>query len=169
MPDVVCLTMRTFAGQLPPESWHKVVNHMTSMNDMCSLAVVNKYFYKMVNTDFKQLCYDHIIYRLENECWAYALSQFESRAYNVMPDDFEMYRQNAVCCPFTGKMALKLENGYVVLSNIYFGLKQFTLLDFTPYTDTITRVNMINRGQQLLVRTPTVVLIYDLHTMKVTS
>ncbi|CAD5230739.1 unnamed protein product [Bursaphelenchus okinawaensis] len=169
MSDIVYLTMWTFAEQLPPESWDRVVYHMTSMDDMCSLAVVNKYFYKIVNTDFKQLCYDHIVYRLENECWAYALSQFGSRAYIALFSNVHMFWQHAVCCPFTGKVALKLENGYVVLSNIDFGLKQFTLLDFTPYTDTITRVNMINRGQQLLVYTPTVVLIYDLRTMKVTS
>ncbi|CAD5215100.1 unnamed protein product [Bursaphelenchus okinawaensis] len=49
--------MRIFADQLLPELWYKVIDHVTVMEDTCSLAMINKYFNKLINKDFKQLCY----------------------------------------------------------------------------------------------------------------
>ncbi|CAD5213387.1 unnamed protein product [Bursaphelenchus okinawaensis] len=71
--------MRIFAGRLSSEFWQRVIKHVASMEDTCSLAVVNKYFYKLVNMDFKKLCYDHVLYRLKGETWAYAFSNFGTR------------------------------------------------------------------------------------------
>ncbi|CAD5217485.1 unnamed protein product [Bursaphelenchus okinawaensis] len=101
------------------------------MEDICSLAMVNKCFYKLVNLDFKKLCYHHVVYRLKDETWAYAFSKFGDRSYYISGAGF--YHEHSVCCPFTGKMAITLKNGYVILNNIDFCLKQFTIVDFTLY------------------------------------
>ncbi|CAD5206132.1 unnamed protein product [Bursaphelenchus okinawaensis] len=161
--------MRILVESLQPELWCIIIKHQTIMDDTVSLAMVNKRFYKLVKLNFKQLCYDHAVYRRKGETWAYAFLNLGHRLFNEIRYNKTFYVTNAICCSFTGKMALKLENGYVLLTNIDFGLNQFTILDFTSYTEEITGVSMINRGTELLVRTPNVVLVYDLHSMKVTG
>ncbi|CAD5230632.1 unnamed protein product [Bursaphelenchus okinawaensis] len=161
--------MRGFAKLLPLEMWHCVIEYLEIMEDAISLAMVNKHFYKLVGMDFKKICYDHVIYRLKGETWAEAFNDFGARSVKMLFVESYVHHEHAVCCPFTGKMAIKLDNGYVILTNIDFGLKEFTILDFTSYTNHITHVNMINRGKELLVRTSTFVLVYDLCSMKVTQ
>ncbi|CAD5218890.1 unnamed protein product [Bursaphelenchus okinawaensis] len=72
--------MKIFVQLLQAELWCKVVKHLTIVDDTCSLAVVNKYFYKLVKMDFKQLCYHHVVYRLKGETWAYAFSDLGVRS-----------------------------------------------------------------------------------------
>ncbi|CAD5219020.1 unnamed protein product [Bursaphelenchus okinawaensis] len=151
---------------LPSELWHRVIRHLTIMEDTCSLAMVSKYFYKLVEMDFKRECRNHVVYRLKGETWAYAFSNLGSRSYNTIIAKIEFYRDNAICCPFTGKIALALNDAYVLLTNIDFGLSEFTILDFSSYTNKVTRVNMINRGTELLVHSVTFVLVYDLVWMQ---
>ncbi|CAD5206134.1 unnamed protein product [Bursaphelenchus okinawaensis] len=159
--------MQIFAERLEPELWCIVIKHVTIVEDTVILAMMNKYFYKLVNMDFKKLCYDHLVYRLEGETWAHAFLKLGGRLFNVIPSNKRFYAENTVCCPFTGKIAIKLEGGYVVLTNIDFALNEVKLLDFTSYTKEVTRVNMINRGKELLVRTHYFILVYDLHSMEV--
>ncbi|CAD5217737.1 unnamed protein product [Bursaphelenchus okinawaensis] len=159
--------MRIFANQLSAELWLSVIEYLDIWEDAISLAMVDKCFYKLVNQDFKQICYDHVIYRLKGETWAEAFADFATRTIRMMFVDSFFHQEQAVCCPFTGKMAIKYDNGYVVLTNLDFGRKEFTIIDFTSYTNQITHVNMINRGTELLIRTPTFVLVYDMYSMKV--
>ncbi|CAD5230823.1 unnamed protein product [Bursaphelenchus okinawaensis] len=72
-----------------PDIWFRVKEHLSIMEDICSLATVNKYFYKMVHMDFKQLCYDHVVYRTEGETWAYAFSEWKvgSRVHVINEND----------------------------------------------------------------------------------
>ncbi|CAD5205663.1 unnamed protein product [Bursaphelenchus okinawaensis] len=152
---------------LPPELWHRVIRHLTIMEDTCSLAMVSKYFYKLVKMDFKRECYNHVVYRLKGETWVYAFSDLGSRSYNTILTKIDFYRDNAICCPFTGKIALAINDAYVLLTNIDFGLGEFTILDFSSYINKVTRVNMIHRGKELLVYSLTVLLVYDLMWMQV--
>ncbi|CAD5220288.1 unnamed protein product [Bursaphelenchus okinawaensis] len=162
--------MKFFFHHLLPEIWENVIEHVTIMEDICSLAVVNKYFYKLVKTDFRQLCYYHAVYRLKGETWAYAFINFGNRAYNAVCGNKIYYLDHAICCPFTGRFAITLlfNYGCVLPTNIDFSLNQFSVLDFRSYTTQITYLNMINRGKELLVRSPYVTLVYDLSSMKVT-
>ncbi|CAD5229534.1 unnamed protein product [Bursaphelenchus okinawaensis] len=162
--------MKTFVDCLLPEQWRKVIEHLTIMQDTCSLAMVNKRFYKLVEMDFKQLCYDHVVYRLKGETWAWAFSNFFNRAYNVMCGPKGLYMFNGVCCPFTGKMAMRVRDhsSRILLTNIDFGRNEFTILDFTAYTKFIGTLCIINQGSELLLRLSSSVLIYDLNAMKVT-
>ncbi|CAD5213391.1 unnamed protein product [Bursaphelenchus okinawaensis] len=137
--------MSIFADRLLPELWQRVIEHVPSMEDTCSLAVVNKYFYKLVNMDFKQLCYDHVLYRLKGETWAYAFSNFGTRVRSN--------KERIVCCPFTGKMAIHLKHStYVLLTNLDFGLREFTLVDFRSVVN-IVNVNPFDNGKYVTVHT----------------
>ncbi|CAD5230741.1 unnamed protein product [Bursaphelenchus okinawaensis] len=138
------------------------------MEDVCSLAMVSKYFYKQVDKDFKRLCYNHVVYRLKGETWAYAFLNFGARAYNSVCNNKNVYDDNALCCPFTGKIAIYLRRGYVLMTNIDFGLNEFTILDFTSYTTHIMFVSIVNKGEELLVRARYIVVVYNLHASKVT-
>ncbi|CAD5212406.1 unnamed protein product [Bursaphelenchus okinawaensis] len=120
--------------------------------------------------DFKQLCYEHVVYRLKGETWAYAFTHFGDRAYNSGCCCKYNYLRDAICCPFTGRIAIRLIGGCVVLlTNIDFSLNEVTVLDFTAITMTIMDVKLINRGNELLVKTHALgfALIYDIGTMEV--
>ncbi|CAD5217483.1 unnamed protein product [Bursaphelenchus okinawaensis] len=119
--------------------------------------------HKLVNMDFKKLCYDHVVYRLKNETWTGAFSKFGDRSYRLRSHS-QYYQWHSVCCPFTGKMAINFRNGYVIMTNIDFGLKEFTMIDFTSYGTTIFRVDIVNRGNELFVFGRNVLVVYDLNT-----
>ncbi|CAD5231213.1 unnamed protein product [Bursaphelenchus okinawaensis] len=159
--------MRVSANSLPAWIWLDIIEYLDMMDDTISLAMVNEYFYRIVGMDFKKICYEYVICRQKGETWAYAYKNASTNLNKTMYAKNNFHDEHAVCCPFTGKVAIKLDHGYVILTNIDFGLKEFTILDFTSYTDQITHVNMINRGKELLVRTPFFTLVYDLCIMKV--
>ncbi|CAD5218931.1 unnamed protein product [Bursaphelenchus okinawaensis] len=67
--------MKIFVDRLEAWMWYRIIEHVTGMEDTCSLAMVNKYFYKLVKMGFKKLCSDHAAYRLEGATWASAFSE----------------------------------------------------------------------------------------------
>ncbi|CAD5220370.1 unnamed protein product [Bursaphelenchus okinawaensis] len=164
---VECSTfaMRVSANSLSAWIWLDIIKYLDTMDDTVSLAMVNVYFYRIVGMDFKKICYEHVIFRQKGETWAYAYKNAGTNVNKTMFVKYSFHDKHAVCCPFTGKMAIKLDHGYLLLTNIDFGLKELTILDFTSYTDQITHVNMIN-GKEILVRTPFFTLVFDLHSMK---
>ncbi|CAD5219512.1 unnamed protein product [Bursaphelenchus okinawaensis] len=58
----------------PPEVWLRVVNHITHMEDVCRFSMISEYFYRLINTDFRSLCYKNMVFRLPGETWATAFS-----------------------------------------------------------------------------------------------
>ncbi|CAD5213146.1 unnamed protein product [Bursaphelenchus okinawaensis] len=63
-----------FYKSLPPELWLRVIDHIENMEEFCRVAALDKSFYRLINTDFRSLCYKNLVYRLRGETWAEAFS-----------------------------------------------------------------------------------------------
>ncbi|CAD5210886.1 unnamed protein product [Bursaphelenchus okinawaensis] len=146
--------------------WPNVVNHLTSMEDVCSFAMVNKHFYKIVAIDFKSLCYKNVIFRTYGETWAYAFQHSSNRTFGQIIEPINnritnMILHNSVCCPYSGTMAIFVRHKYVFITNIDSSLSMYQLIDFTKWP-AILHIQLIKKGAQLLITTSFFYIIYDL-------
>ncbi|CAD5207294.1 unnamed protein product [Bursaphelenchus okinawaensis] len=130
-------------SRLSIDVWRLVLEYVESMEALCSLALVNKSFYKLINIDFRKVCIENTVFRLENECWAEAFFLAPRRLFTI--PDFEPYcdeyggrytelsfinEKHSVSCPYSGKMAFVVLDRLVLITNIDLGLNEFKLVDF---------------------------------------
>ncbi|CAD5228086.1 unnamed protein product [Bursaphelenchus okinawaensis] len=144
--------------------WPRMLQYTTYMEDVCSFAQVSKYFYRLTKTDFQQLCYRNIIYRLDGKTWATAFANTPSRRLDETIDTIPHVRllEQSICCPHTGTIAVLLEKNHVLLTNIDFAKKVFELLDFQHLTGNITNVQLINKSTKLIIGTTDSCVVFDL-------
>ncbi|CAD5212283.1 unnamed protein product [Bursaphelenchus okinawaensis] len=147
---------------LGKELWDQILKHVTAMEDVCSFAMVNAYYYKVGGNDFKKLCLENAIFRLKNETWAYAFKRAGYRG-PFPPSELKHYAfcDSSICCPYTGKMAVIVRLAHVLITNIDFSSKEYQLLDFTEY-NYVSKVQITNRGKQMIVDTYRAYIVYDL-------
>ncbi|CAD5207458.1 unnamed protein product [Bursaphelenchus okinawaensis] len=155
--------MHKIYDKLPPGRWPIIVKNLAYVEDICSLAMVNKYMYQMVGKDFKKECYENAIFRLELETWAYAFKQVPHRVIKPQYIGDDRSPSEISCCPFTGTIAIAVPLFHVILTHIDFTQDKFEFLDFTKY-EQIRKIQLINRSKQLLLYTDITVVVYDMMT-----
>ncbi|CAD5218843.1 unnamed protein product [Bursaphelenchus okinawaensis] len=71
-------------------------------------------------------------------------------------------RKHSMCCPYTGTVALILEDNRVLITNIDFAKKVFEIIDFRSVEGTMANLQLINKSTKLLVDMTTSYVVYDL-------
>ncbi|CAD5227460.1 unnamed protein product [Bursaphelenchus okinawaensis] len=100
---------------LPNEIRRNIFNYIENIDTMASL---DKTVYKCINRDFKEMCYRDGIYRFNQETWATAFSLTQYRA-------FYSFESSVFNCPYTGKVVFYLKPHHVILSHIDFSHLKF--------------------------------------------
>ncbi|CAD5229323.1 unnamed protein product [Bursaphelenchus okinawaensis] len=81
--------------------WQKVFNNLEGIDNLAAMAAIYKNFYKWINRDFKEMCYQEGIYRFKGEYWATAFSLTSYRA-------FDLIGYSVINCPNSGKIVFFL-------------------------------------------------------------
>ncbi|CAD5212394.1 unnamed protein product [Bursaphelenchus okinawaensis] len=149
----------------PKFLWPNILNHLTSMEDVCSLAMVNMYCYKVVNEDFKNLCYKNAIFRTKGETWAYAFQHSNNRTFGQVTQSVNnkhasLFLANSICCPHSGMIANLVSKSFVFITNIDASLKKFEVINCSPHI--ITDSQLIKKGTQLILQTADYYYVYDI-------
>ncbi|CAD5224632.1 unnamed protein product [Bursaphelenchus okinawaensis] len=137
--------MKAFIKNLPNEVWESIFSLLDGIDSLAALASTHKKFYKMLNRDFKTMCFCDGIYRFKGETWATAFSLAGNRAFDL--SDFHV-----MSCPNSGMLAFYMDNSYLILTHIDFSQLRFELIYFSKYFDGyIYQFLLINRGKRIII------------------
>ncbi|CAD5223693.1 unnamed protein product [Bursaphelenchus okinawaensis] len=152
-----------FQNQFPNLVLMHIIDNVPYMDDVCSFARVNKQFYKIVNYNFKKLCYQNMVYRVKNETWAEAFQFSTKRCL----DHYKSYYETEKCCLFTGRIAWIVNDTIVAISNIDLTDVKLKVINFGTNSGRLLSVRLVNRGKTMIVVATNAFLLYDFATGKI--
>ncbi|CAD5218857.1 unnamed protein product [Bursaphelenchus okinawaensis] len=163
--------MRVLLGSLPVELRIRVIKYIENMEEISRLATISKFFYRLINIDFQILCFKNSVYRLAGETWSEAFSNTNYRTLDVNIETCPALKikKHSMCCPYTGTVALILEDNRVLITNIDFAKKVFEIIDFRSVEGTMANLQLINKSTKLLVDMTTSYVVYDLVEKEITK